>query len=283
MNMNFFIPSIQIQGKTLDFHSPRIMGVINLTENSFFEGSRVNNDSALLKKVENMIEDGADFIDLGATSTKPGSKLSTSKDELLKIIPAVEKIKANFPDAYISIDTYHADVAKEAVAHGAHIINDISGGSFDPKMFETIGKLKVPYVLMHIQGKPENMQQNPQYEDVVKEVIFTLSKKVNQLYLAGANDIIIDPGFGFGKTLEQNYQLLNALEQFQLFNLPVLVGLSRKSMVNKVLQTDADQALNGTTVLHTLALQKKAHILRVHDVKEAKQVINILNFAENNS
>jgi dihydropteroate synthase len=280
--MNFFIPSIQIQGKIIDFHSPRIMGIVNLTDNSFFEGSRVNNDYALLKKVENMIEDGADFIDLGAASTKPGSKLSNSADELSKLIPAIEIIKNNFPEIYISIDTYHADVAKKAVAHGAHVINDISGGSFDPKMFETIGKLKVPYVLMHIQGKPENMQQNPQYDDVVKEVIFTLSQKVNRLYQAGVNDIIIDPGFGFGKTLEQNYQLLNALEQFQMFNLPVLVGLSRKSMVNKVLQTDADQALNGTTVLHTLALQKKANILRVHDVKEAKQVINILNFAENN-
>lgn len=279
--MNFLNPSIRLRGKIFTFDQPTIMGIINLTGDSFFAGSRVQAVDEALRKAEAMYQEGATFVDLGATSTRPGAALSEASNEITKLIPVIQSIRKTIPELYISVDTYHAEVAHASVDAGADMINDISGGSLDEKMFHTIGQLKVPYVLMHIQGRPDNMQLNPQYEDVPREVYAYFTEKIKQLYEAGANDILLDPGFGFGKTLVHNYQLFNALPLFHQLRMPLLVGVSRKSMVNKVLGTTPEQALNGTTVLHTLALQMGAHILRVHDVKEARQAIDILNFAKN--
>ncbi|MFN4121766.1 MAG: dihydropteroate synthase [Flavobacteriales bacterium] len=279
--MNFLNPSIRLRGKIFTFDQPTIMGIINFTGDSFFEGSRVQVVDEALRKAEAMHQEGATFVDLGATSTRPGAALSEASNEITKLIPVIESIRKTIPELYISVDTYHAEVAHASVDAGADMINDISGGSLDDKMFHTIGQLKVPYVLMHIKGRPDNMQLNPQYEDVPREVYAYFTEKIKQLYEAGANDILVDPGFGFGKTLAHNYQLFNALPLFHQLRMPLLVGVSRKSMVNKVLGTTPEQALNGTTVLHTLALQMGAHILRVHDVKEARQAIDILNFAKN--
>lgn len=275
-------PSICVNSKNLAFETPKIMGIINLTKDSFYEESRVEAEVELLYLVERMLASGVDIIDLGATSTRPGAKMSSASDELHIIINAVKAILGSFPDTLISVDTYHAEVAIAAIDAGAAMVNDISGGAFDPEMFHTVAQLKVPYVLMHIQGTPETMQQEPKYEDVVADVMKYFSEKINQLYALGVNDIILDLGFGFGKTLQHNYQLFAALEQFKVFNLPLLVGVSRKSMVNKVLNVKPEQALNGSTVLHTLALWKGANILRVHDVKEAKEAIDIVNFAKQN-
>lgn len=278
--MNFLNPSIRLRGKIFTFDQPTIMGIINLTGDSFFAGSRVQALDEVLRKAEAMYQEGATFVDLGATSTRPGAALSKASDEIDKLIPVIESIRKAIPELYISVDTYHADVAHAAVSAGADMINDISGGSLDENMFRTIGQLKVPYVLMHIQGRPDNMQHNPHYENVTRAVYAYFTKKIKQLYEAGANDILLDPGFGFGKTLVHNYQLFNAIPLFQQLRLPLLVGVSRKSMINKVIGTTPEQALNGTTVLHTLALQMGTHILRVHDVKEARQAIDILNFAK---
>jgi dihydropteroate synthase len=279
--MNFFIPSICLRGKILVFDKPVLMGIINLTDDSFYAGSRINSIDGALMKAEEMMKEGAAIVDLGPTSTRPGAQLSLASDELKKLIPVIRKIRVELPELLISVDTYHASVVEEVAKAGADIINDISGGNFDEKMIATVGRLKIPYVLMHIKGKPENMQENPEYTDVVKETFHYFSEKIQQLHKAGVNDIIIDPGFGFGKTLEHNYELFNAFDLFHQFQLPILAGISRKSMINKVIHTTSEQALNGSTVLHTLALQRGAHILRVHDVKEARQAADILNFAKN--
>ena len=256
------------------------MGILNITPDSFYDGGKHNNKKAWLEQTAVMLNEGAAIIDVGAVSTRPGADLLTEKQELDRLLPVLDSLVSNFPDIIISVDTFRSGVAEKAVQHGAAIINDISGGDFDKDMFETISKLQVPYIMMHIQGTPENMQQSPQYEDVVKEIIWLFAKKVNQLKLMGVNDIIIDPGFGFGKNLEHNFKLLSGLGEFKCFELPIMVGLSRKSMINKVLNTKPENGLNGTTVLNTIALMKGADMLRVHDVKEAVEAVMLFSEIE---
>jgi dihydropteroate synthase len=251
------------------------MGILNVTDNSFYDGGKHVTEKEWLTHTAKMLDEGADIIDIGVTSSKPGSKLSDKEDELKSIRKVLSSLVKEFPKAILSADTYWSSTAKVAVAEGAHIINDISAGDIDSEMFSTIAELNVPYIIMHMQGTPETMQIDPLYKDVSKEVIFYLSEKVNKLKMLGIRDIMIDPGFGFGKTLEQNYKLLNDLELFKFFELPILVGLSRKSMICKALDVTPDEALNGTIALNMLALNKGAGILRVHDVKEAKEVIKI--------
>lgn len=267
--------SINCRGKLISFEKPLIMGILNITEDSFFDGGAYISEKNWLRQTEKMLTEGADIIDIGAASTRPGAKLIDAKDEKNAITKTLKSIRKEFPDCIISIDTYHSSVAEVSVNEGADIINDISGGEIDKEMFATIGKLKSPYILMHIKGIPENMQLNTNYRNITEEIILYFSKKINQLKTLGINDIIIDPGFGFGKTLEDNYKLLSQLEIFHFFELPLLVGISRKSMINKLLNITAKEALNGTTVLNTIALQKGAKILRVHDVKEAVECVKI--------
>ena len=267
--------SINCRGKLISFKKPLIMGILNITEDSFFDGGAYISEKNWLGQTEKMLTEGADIIDIGAASTRPGAKLIDAKDEKNAITKTLKSIRKEFPDCIISIDTYHSSVAEVSVNEGADIINDISGGEIDKEMFATIGKLKSPYILMHIKGIPENMQLNTNYRNITEEIILYFSEKINQLKTLGINDIIIDPGFGFGKTLEDNYKLLSQLEIFHFFELPLLVGISRKSMINKLLNITAKEALNGTTVLNTIALQKGAKILRVHDVKEAVECVKI--------
>lgn len=252
------------------------MGVINITSDSFYSGSRFQSIKDILLKTEKMLSDGADIIDIGAASSRPGAGLISSKDELNKLIPALKAVNKEFPDVIISIDTYNAETASETIKNGAHIINDISAGSIDKKMLHTIAEHNVPYIIMHMQGTPQNMQEKPSYKNIIKEISLYFAKKIDELTKLGVKDIIIDPGFGFGKTLEHNYELLNKLEYFKIFNNPLLVGLSRKSMINKALNIKPGEALNGTTVLNSIALTKGANILRVHDPKEARQAIRLI-------
>ena len=253
---------------------------MNITPDSFYDGGRYHNDWDIIKHAGQLLEQGATILDMGAASSRPGSELIKAGLEQERLLPAIEVIIKNYPDAVISIDTYNASTAREAIAAGAHIINDISAGSLDPLMFETIAQLKVPYIIMHMQGTPENMQINPTYEDPVKEITFYFSQKIVALHQLGVHDIIIDPGFGFGKSLQDNYILLHKLEYFKILEVPILVGLSRKSLINKVLGISPQQALNGTTVLNTIALQKGANILRVHDAKQAREIVEIVKMFE---
>jgi dihydropteroate synthase len=258
-----------------------VMGILNVTEDSFFDGGKYANDQAIISRCKKMLEEGASIIDIGAQSSRPGATLIQADDELLKLLPIIKLLKTEFPDIIISIDTFWAKTAKQCIEAGAHIINDISAGEMDTTMFDTIAQLQVPYIIMHMQGTPQNMQKNPTYNNVVTEVISYFDKKINQLKAKGIEQIIIDPGFGFGKMLEHNYQLLNNLEQFNQFEIPVLIGTSRKSMIYNLLDTNPDNALNGTSITNTMALQKGASILRVHDVKEAMECIKITTFAKN--
>lgn len=267
---------LNVKGKLLSLDVPRIMGILNVTEDSFFDGGLYLNDKDLLLKVEKMLSEGADFIDVGAMSTRPGAKTLDEKIECERIQHSVALIMHHFPDTLISVDTWRAEVARMSLAEGACLINDISGGTFDEKMLELVAEERVPYCLMHTPAKPDVMQQCADYEDVISELLRFFGKKIAKLKELGINDIIIDPGFGFGKTLEQNYFLLNNLQAFATLNLPVLVGISRKSMIYKVLETTPQEALNGTSVLHTVALLKGAKILRVHDVKEAKETMKLV-------
>ncbi|MES2592148.1 MAG: dihydropteroate synthase [Bacteroidota bacterium] len=258
--------------------TPLVMGILNVTPDSFFDGGKYNSESEWLEHTRQMVEEGADIIDVGAYSTRPGAKDISETEELERLIKVIESLRKNFPEIMISADTFRALVAEQAVEAGADIINDISGGTMDDKMFHTIAKLQVPYVLMHIQGTPQTMQQNPDYEDVSKDVYDFFSKQLSKLSALGVSKVILDPGFGFGKTVEHNYQLINRLEKLDALGKPLLVGFSRKSMVNKVLNIKAADALNGTTVLNTIALEKGAKILRVHDVKQAKEAVTIVNY-----
>ena len=268
--------SLNCKGNLINIENPLIMGILNITPDSFFDGGKYNSATAYLKHTAQMLQDGAAIIDIGAASTRPGAKIIDANEEIEKLIPALKNIRKEFPDCIISIDTYHAKVAEVAIDNGADIINDISGGAFDKDMFTTIARLKVPYVLMHTKDVPETMQNNPEYVDVVKEVIHYFSEKINILRSLGVNDIILDPGFGFAKTVEHNYELLSNLDLFKIFELPILSGISRKSMINKVLNCTPNDALNGTTVLNTVSLLKGASILRVHDVKEAMEVVKLV-------
>ena len=268
---------INCRGKLLDLSKPVIMGIVNLTPDSFYKGSCCKNETEILKRVETIINEGGSIIDVGACSTRPGADKISCEEEIARLMPALHLIRKHFPEIPVSIDTFRGDVAKKAIKEGeADIINDISGGNFDVNMFDTVSELNVPYILTHIKGTPKTMQNSIKYEDLIGEILFDLSKKIDSLRIKGVNDIIIDPGFGFGKTLEQNYSLLKNLNQFFIFELPVLVGISRKSMIYNLLKTTPENALNGTTALNTVALLNGANILRVHDVKEAVECVEIV-------
>lgn len=274
---------LNCRGRLLDLSTPQVMGIINITPDSFYDGGKLKTDAELLAAAGKMLEEGAAILDTGGMSSRPGSEELSESEELMRVIPAIESIHKNFPHSIISVDTWRGKVAEEAVQAGASMVNDISGGRFDKNLFPVISKLKVPYVLMHMQGKPLTMQADPAYDDtglpgygVVKEVFGFLKEKILKLRQLGVYDIIIDPGFGFGKTVEHNFGLLNNLDVFKIFGLPLLAGLSRKSMICKVLKVNSDKALNGTTALNAMAIVKGAKLLRVHDVKEARETIQLI-------
>lgn len=267
--------SINCKGRLLTLEEPWVMGIINTTPDSFYKESRHSVVDEVLFTAEAMLQDGAAIMDLGGQSTRPGSSRVPVDEELQRVVPAIEAISQRFPDALLSVDTFYSKVADQAVQAGAAIVNDVSAGSLDPDMIPVVARLGVPYVLMHMQGDPQTMQQNPTYENVVLEVFDYLSYKIKELEQAGINDIIVDPGFGFGKTIPHNFQMLGHLSYFQQLQKPLLIGLSRKGTVYKTLGIQAEESLNGTTVLNTISLLNGAHILRVHDVKEAVQAVRL--------
>lgn len=268
---------LRANGKTLKLAKPVVMGIINLTPDSFYDGGTINSPVQLLKKAEKQVDEGAAILDLGAVSTRPGASTVSLEEELRRLLPALKLIRNTFPKIFISVDTFRAPVALAAAELGADIINDISGGTHDLTMFKTVAKAKLPYVLMHMQGTPQTMQQNPRYKNVTKEVHGFFQRQIKKARTAGMKQIICDPGFGFGKTVKHNYTLLKNLAEFSKFNCPVLAGISRKSMVNKVLEVKSQDALTGTIVLNSVALLNGANILRVHDVKEAIEAIKLVN------
>lgn len=253
------------------------MGILNVTPDSFFDGGSYKDESSILKQVEIMMKDGATFIDIGGYSSRPGADDVNESEELTRVIPVVELILKHFPETLISVDTFQSNVVEQSINAGAALINDISAGKLDDNMLATIGKLGVPYIMMHMKGNPKTMQQQTNYVDLVKEVISYFAERIATAHAEKINDIIIDPGFGFAKTIEQNYELLNHMELLQILDKPMLAGVSRKSMIYKTLKTTPDQALNGTTALHMIALQKGASILRAHDVKEAMECVTLYN------
>ena len=267
--------TLNCKGKLLDLSQPIVMGVLNVTPDSFYDGGKYENVKALLQQVEKMISAGASIIDVGGMSSRPGAEIIDEAEELRRVLPIIKSIHSKFPQTIISIDTVRSVVARESVANGASIINDISAGSIDENLFATVAELDVPYILMHMQGKPKDMQQSPDYQDVTQVVLDFFIDKIGKLRSLGVKDIVLDVGFGFGKTIEHNYQLLQKLAIFQILDLPLLAGVSRKSMIYKVLEISAKEALNGTTVLNTIALERGAKILRVHDVAEAMQTIKL--------
>ncbi len=269
--------TLNCKGRLLVVEKPIVMGIINTTPDSFFPGSRNEGTEAILRKAEQMLKEGATILDIGGQSTRPGSEKLSAEVELKRVIEPIRAIHKNFPEAFISIDTFYSSVAKETIEAGASIINDISAGSMDAGMIETVATLKVPYVLMHMQGTPQTMQQDPQYKDITKEVLDFFIRKKDALHRAGITDIIIDPGFGFGKSIAHNFELLRNLFVFNMLDCPLLLGLSRKSTIYKTLGLTSAEALNGTTVLNTIGLMNRASILRVHDVKEAVEVIRLFD------
>jgi len=268
--------TINCNGTLIDFSTPRVMGILNITPDSFFDGGSYKNESDILTKVEKMLSEGATFIDVGAYSSRPGAIHISEEEELQRIIPVVKLLVKNFKDIIISVDTFRSVVAKKTMEAGAAIVNDISGGKMDSKMFQTVAELQVPYIVMHMLGTPQNMQKNPQYNDVTKEVVSFFAAQIKKLQQLKVNDVLIDVGFGFGKTTEHNYELLKNLSLFKNLDVPVLVGISRKSMLYKPLDITAKTALNATTSANTIALLNGANILRVHDVKEAMEAIKIV-------
>lgn len=270
--------TMNIKGKLIDLTSPIIMGIVNCTPDSFYALSRINTEVALIKHIQTSLLQGATIIDIGAYSSRPDAEHISEKEEIKRLNETLSCIKNHFPTIILSVDTFRASVAEHVIKEfEIDIINDIGGGTLDAAMFDTIAKWNVGYVLNHIQGTPQTMQKNPQYENFIPEMLYYFSEKLDQLKQRGIKDIIIDPGFGFGKTLEQNYAIINHFNVLHEFELPILVGISRKSMIQKLLQVSPEESLNGTTALHTLLVEKGAHILRVHDIKEAKQVITIIN------
>ena len=268
--------TLNVKGRLFDLRTPQVMAILNITPDSFYSASRTASIYEALQKAGDFLNAGATIIDIGAYSSRPGAADVSEQEELDRIIPVVEALVARYPGAILSIDTFRAAVAEASVEAGAHIINDISGGTIDPAMFEMIAKLQVPYILMHMKGTPQTMQQEAQYDDVMLEVVDYFAKKVAELRARGVKDIILDPGFGFAKTRDHSYELLNHLEDLNIFGLSYLVGFSRKSMIAKYLKVDPADALNGTTVLHTIALQKGASVLRVHDVTAAVECIKLV-------
>lgn len=268
--------TINCKGTLIDLSTPKVMGIVNVTPDSFFDGGKLTNSEEIVAQVEKMLHDGATFIDLGGYSSKPGAEFVSEIEEVNRVIPIVKLLSEKFPDILLSIDTFRSEVAKQAIENGAAIINDISAGLLDEKMLETVAKLQVPYIMMHLKGTPKTMQSLANYEDLLKEMNFYFSERIAKARSFGLNDIIIDPGFGFAKTIEHNYELLQNLELLQFHELPILAGISRKSMIYKTLETSPENALNGTTFLHAFCLQKGSNILRVHDVKEAVECVKLM-------
>ena len=268
---------INVNGRLMDLSEPQVMGILNVTPDSFYAGSRSETEKDIVQRLHQIIDEGASIIDIGGYSSRPNAEHISAEEEMNRLRNGLEIIRKHCPNAVVSVDTFRADVAKMCVEeYGVAIINDISAGQMDETMFSTIAQLGIPYIIMHMKGTPQDMQTSPTYAHFLKEVFYYFSEKVQRLRDLGIKDIIIDPGFGFGKTLEHNYELMNHLEEFSLFELPLLVGVSRKSMIYKLLETTPEEALNGTTALHTIALLKGANILRVHDVKEAVESIKIV-------
>jgi len=275
---NEFSPfTLQVGGKLISAEKPMIMGILNLTPDSFYTVSRTS-EEAIIERARLMISEGADILDLGGQSTRPGAERISAEEEWSRVELGLVAIRKAFPEILISIDTFYASVAEKAVRQGANIINDVSAGSIDPGMFETAGRLRVPYVLMHMQGEPQSMQNSPSYSNVVQDIIFFFSQKINELRKAGVKDILLDPGFGFGKTIDHNYSILSKLEEFKILECPLLIGMSRKKMIQSATGTDAENALSGTIAANTIALLNGASILRVHDVQAAKDAISIVHF-----
>lgn len=269
--------TINVGGRLLDLSEPQIMGILNVTPDSFYEASRMHNDEQIAFRVEQILREGASIIDIGAYSSRPGADDVTPKEEMSRLRCGLKVIRSAHPDAIVSVDTFRADVARMCVEeYGVQIINDISAGELDKEMFGTVARLRVPYILMHMKGTPQNMQQSPRYDDLMGEVFLYFSEKIQKLRDLGVNDLILDPGFGFSKTLDHNYELLARLEEFRMFELPLLVGVSRKSMIYKLLGGTSYDALNGTSIINTISLLKGASILRVHDVKAAVEVAKIV-------
>jgi dihydropteroate synthase len=275
---------INVRGNLIDFSVPKVMGIINVTPDSFYKGSRVTTEDEIIKTALHMIEDGADILDVGGYSSRPGAAEVRPDEERSRVINALKLISRELPDAVISIDTFRSEIAMEAVLeYGAGVINDISGGDADKKMFSVVEKIQVPYIMMHMQGVPGTMQENPVYDDIVADILRWFGERIFRLQSMGVNDIIIDPGFGFGKTTAHNFRMLRYLGDFSIVGLPLLVGFSRKSMIWKTLGITPDEALNGTSVLNTVALMNGADILRVHDVKEAVQAVKLVEKLKNSS
>lgn len=267
--------TINCKGQIIDLSTPKIMGILNITPNSFYDGGKYSLENNAIAQVEKMLKEGATFIDIGAYSSKPNAEFVSEEEELNRIIPVVKTLIKEFPEALLSIDTFRSTVAQECINNGAALINDISAGSLDEKMMEVIASNNVPYIMMHLRGTPQTMQDQTNYEHIINEILTYFSDKVNKARSLGINDLIIDPGFGFAKTTDQNYEILSNLEQFKMLELPILAGVSRKSMIYKTLDTSPEEALNGTTVLNTIAITKGATIIRVHDVKEAMECVKL--------
>jgi dihydropteroate synthase len=267
--------TINCKGQLIDLSTPKVMGILNVTPNSFFDGGIYKNDKDLLDRAGKMGDEGATFIDVGAYSSKPNAEFVSEQEEIGRILPVVKLLQKEFPEMLLSIDTFRAEVARVCIENGAAMINDISAGKLDNAMLETIAKHQVPYCMMHMKGTPQTMQTNTQYENIIKEMLFYFSERIAVARELGVNDIIIDPGFGFAKTVDQNYEVMQKLELFKMLDLPLLAGISRKSMIYKTLDINAEMALNGTTVLNTIALTKGVKILRVHDVKEAVECVRL--------
>ena len=269
--------NINCNGNLIDLSTPKVMGILNVTPNSFYDGGKHKEINSIIHQVDKMLSEGADFIDIGAYSSKPSAEFVSEEEEIKRLVPIVKSLVEMFPNIVLSVDTFRANVAEASVENGVAIVNDISAGLLDDKMLETVAELKVPYIMMHMRGNPQTMQSLTDYNDIVKEIIFYFSERIQKARSFGISDIVIDPGFGFAKTLEQNYEVLHKMELFSILELPILVGVSRKSMIYKVLENSPQEALNGTSVLNTIALQKGAKILRVHDVKEAVECIKLVS------
>ena len=274
---SMILKSLNVNGRLLDLSTPQVMGILNVTPDSFYAGSRSRTEADIAARACQILDEGASIIDIGAYSSRPNAEHISPEEEMQRLRTGLEILNRNHPDAIISVDTFRAEVARQCVEeYGAAIINDISAGEMDEQMFPTVARLNVPYIMMHMQGTPQNMQKEPHYENLLKEVFMYFARKVRQLRDLGMKDIILDPGFGFGKTLEHNYELMAHLEEFGIFELPLLVGVSRKSMIYRLFGATPQEALNGTTVLDTVALMKGADILRVHDVREAVEAVRLI-------
>lgn len=283
--MNFLSPTyINVNGRLLDLTSPQVMGILNVTPDSFYSGCRAETEADIAARTRQIMEEGASIIDIGAYSSRPNAEHISAEEEMRRLRTGLEIVTREYPEAVVSVDTFRSEVAEWCVKeYGVAIINDISGGEMDERMFETVARLGVPYVMMHMLGTPQNMQKEPHYDNLIKEIFMYFARKIQQMRDWGAKEIILDPGFGFGKTLEHNYELMAHLEEFRVFELPILVGVSRKSMIYKLLGGTPQDSLNGTTVLDTIALMKGAHILRVHDVREAVETAKIVEAMRKNT